>query len=86
MNNPMDTPKVESFVIPTIDIEATGSNLRKLFKAHGYSVSDIQDLLCIGSNQAIYSWLNGRNLPALENIVALSHLLGVAIEELIILE
>lgn len=82
----MNKAKVESFVIPTIDISATGENLRSLFKTHGYSVSEIQDLLCIGSNQAIYSWLNGRNLPALENIVALSKLLGVAIEELIILE
>ena len=72
------------FVLPTINIEATGDNLRRIFKEHGYSVRDIQETLCIGSNQAIYSWLCGRNLPATENLVALSCLLGVPIEDLIV--
>lgn len=72
--------------IPYINMEKTGDNLRKLFKENGYSVKQIQDYLCLGSNQSVYSWLVGRNLPALDNLVALAWLLEVSLDELIVIE
>ena len=72
--------------IPYINMEKTGDNLRRLFKENGYSVKQIQDYLCLGSNQAIYSWLVGRNLPALDNLVALACLLQVSLDDLIVIE
>lgn len=72
--------------IPNINLEKTGDNLRRLFKDRGYSVRQIQDYLCLGSNQAIYSWLVGRNLPTLDNLVALSCLLEVSLDDLIVVE
>lgn len=71
---------------PTINMKKTGDNLRQLFNKHGYSVRDIQEALCIGSNQAIYSWLVGRTLPSLDNLVALSILLEISIDEILILD
>lgn len=72
--------------MPYVNMEKTGANLRQLIKARGYSVRQVQDYLCLGSNQAIYSWLVGRNLPTVDNLVALSCLLDVTIDELLVLE
>jgi len=70
--------------LPNVNMKKTGENLRSLFKKHGYSVRDVQRYLCLGSNQAIYSWLNGRNLPTVDNFVALSCMLNTPIDNLII--
>ena len=71
---------------PRINMRKTGEHLRQLFNDHGYTVRDIQEALCIGSNQAIYSWLVGRTLPSLDNLVALSILLEISIDEILILD
>lgn len=36
--------------------------------------------------QAIYKWQNGRTLPSIDNLVGLSVLLGVTIDEILVIE
>lgn len=74
------------FKYPRIDGEKTGKNIRKLCKEKGYTVYDVQEALCVGSNQAVYNWLNGRSLPSIETFNALATLLEVTMEALIVLE
>lgn len=69
---------------PMIDLGKTGEWLRYLCKRNRFSVSDIQDKLKIASNQAIYSWFNGRTLPSLNNLYALSELIGVSMNDMIV--
>ena len=52
----------------------------------GLSVHELQRLLYVGSNQAVYNWFNGRSLPGLETFNALATLLGVTMDELIVLK
>ena len=42
------------FVMPTIDMVATGKNIEMLRKAAGISVKDLQDIFGFGTPQAIY--------------------------------
>ncbi|SDA76968.1 Helix-turn-helix domain-containing protein [Lachnospiraceae bacterium G11] len=74
----------DSFVYPQIDIVKTGKWLRTLCKIRGISVKDIQDCLHISSNQAIYEWFNGHTLPSVNNLLALSSLLGVSMNNLLV--
>ena len=74
----------DSFVYPQIDLVKTGRWLRTLCKHKGYSVKDLQDYLHISSNQAIYEWFNGHTLPSVNNLLALSSLLGVSINNLLV--
>lgn len=72
------------FEYPQINLKKTGEWLRLLCKRHGYTVKDIQEYLHISSNQAIYEWFNGHTLPSVNNLLALSDLLGVSMNDLLV--
>lgn len=44
----------------------------------------LQKALGIGAYQSIYDWFSGKSLPSLDNMLALSRLLDIPIERLII--
>ena len=71
---------------PVIDLEATGQNIRRLRQARGLSVGDIQAYLGFSGPQAIYKWQRGLTLPSVDNLVALSVLLEVPMDAIIITE
>lgn len=64
----------------------TGNRIRELMLKKEINVAQIQDRLNLDSPQAIYKWLNGINLPTIENLVKLSHILQVPIEAILIME
>ena len=71
---------------PSIDMRGTGSNITKLRQAAGYSVRDLQDMFGFSTPQAIYKWQHGDALPTVDNLLALSGILGVAIEDILAVE
>lgn len=72
------------YTYPMIDLKKTGEWLRYLCKRENISVSEIQEKLKIASNQAIYSWFNGKTLPSLNNMYALSDFMGVPMNDMIV--
>ena len=74
-----------SFVpFPVIDLRQTGRNIEQLRRNAGLSVRALQDYFGFEYPQAIYKWQHGECLPSVDNLLALSHLLGVPIEELLV--
>lgn len=71
-------------VYPLIDVAATGSRIDDLRRESGISVAVMRDLLGLSTTHAIYRWLRGETLPTLDNIVALSMMFEVAIDDLIV--
>ena len=69
--------------LPVIDVVATGQNILALRKAHGYTVGDLQHFLCLDSPQAIYCWQQGKYLPSVDHLFALSYLFGVSINTIL---
>ena len=69
---------------PVIDPEATGKNIVRLRKEKGLTVRDIQMFFSFGEPQAIYKWQSGKSLPTVDNLLALSQLLNVSIEEILV--
>lgn len=72
------------FEFPVIDSGLTGQHLREVCKEKNISASQVHQLLCLGSTQTVYDWFKGRTLPSLENMIALSVLLGYTVEDLIV--
>lgn len=72
--------------IPTIDMVATGKNIAALRNAAGLSVRDLQDIFGFATPQAIYKWQHGTALPTLDNLVILAAVLGVAIDDIIVID
>lgn len=69
---------------PVIDLVATGKNICDLRKAKGLTVADLQEYFGFEAPQAIYKWQAGKSLPSTDNLFALSHLLKVPIDEILI--
>lgn len=70
---------------PIIDMKGTGQWLRFLCKREKVTVTELQERLQIASNQAIYAWFNGKSLPSVDNLYALSRVLRVSMDDLLVL-
>ena len=74
------------FVFPTIDLVATGKNIVRLREESGLSVRDLQNIFGFATPQAIYKWQHGTALPTIDNLIVLSTIFKVSMEEIIIVE
>ena len=74
------------FVFPTIDLVATGKNIGRLREESGLSVRELQDIFGFATPQAIYKWQHGAALPTIDNLIVLSTIFKVSMEEIIIVE
>ncbi len=72
--------------IPAIDMIATGQRITDLRVAAGMSVRDLQDVFGFATPQAIYKWQRGTAMPTLDNLVVLASVLGVAMDDIIVIE
>ena len=81
-----DKPELKRIPLPSIDMKRTGHNITILRERKQLSVKDLQSLLGFDSPQAIYKWQRGITLPSVDNLVALSAIFDVPIDEILILE
>ena len=72
--------------IPVINLAKTGENITKLRELSGYSVRELQEIFGFGTPQAIYKWQRGDALPSVDNLIVLSVVFKVSIEEIIIVD
>ncbi len=69
---------------PVIDMARTGQNIKHIMQNKGLTVKDVQDFLKLGTPQSIYHWFDGRNLPTVDNLYALSELFQMPVDALLI--
>ena len=69
---------------PVIDPIATGKNILSLRQERGLSVKDLQEYFGFEEPQAIYRWQYGKTLPSVDNLYALSALLDVPMERILV--
>lgn len=68
---------------PGVDRKKTGMRLKALLEVHGYTVAMVQEYLGLSCPQTIYRWFEGRNIPSVDNLYAMSYLLKVPMDCLI---
>ena len=73
-------------MIPAIDIRKTGINISVLRRNAGLTVKDLQNIFGFGTPQAIYKWQHGSALPTIDNLVILAAVLGVSMDEIIVID
>ena len=69
---------------PVIDPIATGRNISRLRLERGLTVRDLQTYFGFEEPQAIYKWQRGKSLPTVDNLYALSALLNVPMERILV--
>ena len=67
-----------------IDMAATGRNISRLRKKSGITVRQLQALMGFATPQAVYRWQRGETLPSLDNMIMLSGILDVKIDDIIV--
>lgn len=72
--------------MPYIDLQATGLNIKTLLKAANITVKEMAEFLGFTSAYPVYKWINGQNMPTLDNLVVLADKLGVGIDAIVIVK
>lgn len=72
--------------LPAINMAATGRNITRLREAAGLTVRDLQEIFGFATPQAVYKWQHGTAMPSIDNLVVLAAVLGVKIDEIIVIE
>ena len=67
-----------------IDMKQTGLLIKRKIKNAGYTVRQIQDVLCLAGPQAIYRWFRGETIPTVDHLYVLGRILGEHMEDLIV--
>mgnify|MGYP002624078127 CR=1 FL=1 len=63
---------------------ATGKRIRELRMQRNIKVNELARLIGLESDQAIYKWQRGDSMPSMDNVVVLSEILGVPLDEIIV--
>lgn len=72
--------------IPVIDMCKTGQNIVHYRKQQGLSVKDLQNIFGLASLNAIYKWQKGKSIPTVDNLIILSALFKVPIDDIIAIQ
>ena len=81
-----EVPAADPSTYPIINLRATGERIHRLRIDAGLSVRELSRLLFLSDVQAVYKWQRGESLPSLDNLVLLSWLLGVTIDQILVVE
>lgn len=66
-----------------IDLDKTGSYLKKMAQNNGYTVKEIQKYLHLSCPQPVYRWFNGQTLPTVDHLYLLSRMFQVHMNDLL---
>ena len=73
-------------VTTRINMIKTGNNINRLRKEKGLSIREIQEAMGFNTPQAIFKWQRGEALPTIDNLVVLSELFNMTIDEIVVRE
>lgn len=75
---------MKKFLMSQINIIQTGACIRELRKASGISMKTMMKIFNFDTSRAFYNWEKGVNTPSIDNLLVLSALFGVTLDELIV--
>ena len=67
-----------------IDLVKTGKNIERLLSERGLTARDVQQRLGFAERRPVYFWIQGKNLPSIDNLFMLAEMLRVSIDEILI--
>ena len=71
-------------IYPNIDMQKTGTKLKRIIESAGFTPRMIQEYLHLSCVQPIYRWYKGLILPSVDHLFMLSELLNVHMEDFLV--
>lgn len=68
----------------SIDMKETGLKTYYAISNAGYTYRKVAEVVGLSSQRVVYDWVNGKKLPSIEHLVALSYYLGIKIDTLVV--
>lgn len=66
-----------------LDMTMTGINIKHIMQEKGYTVKYVQNYLNLSTPQAVYHWLDGKSMPTIDNLYALSGLFCLPVDAML---
>ena len=66
-----------------VDVEATGENIRVMMASRGLTARDIAEACGLTTRNAVYRWIQGNHLPSIDNLVILTGIFAVSMEDIV---
>lgn len=70
-------------MFPLINKRETGINIRRIMDMRGVTPKDVQEYLGLGCVQSVYRWIDGVNIPTIDNLYAMSELFQIPIDAIV---
>ena len=67
-----------------IDLVKTGKNIERLLSERGLTARDVQQRLGFAERRPVYFWIQGKNLPSIDNLFMLAEMLKVSIDDILV--
>jgi transcriptional regulator with XRE-family HTH domain len=67
-----------------LDKKKTGENIRLAIQNRNITYERLAEILNLNSPRVIYEWVNGNKMPCLENLLNLSLLLNINIDDILL--
>lgn len=70
--------------MPTVDMIATGRNIKDIMKGKGMTAKDIQAVFGFNTPQAIFKWFRGDTIPTVDNLVILANIFEMKMDDIVV--
>lgn len=74
---------IKHILKPVIDVKKTGEKIKSLRQFYRFSVHEIQEIFGFQYPQAIYAWESGKSAPTIDNLLVLSRLFSVSLDDIV---
>lgn len=72
--------------LKVINVEATCSNLKRLCNQKNVTPKQIAETMGFTTVTAVYKWFSGKNIPSIDSLVVISHMLDCTLEEILVID
>ncbi len=69
-----------------VNVQETGLNIKRIMKQNNLGVIDLQEACGCSTNQSVYKWFQGKNLPTVDNLVILAGLFNCPIDNILCID
>ena len=70
----------------TINVAATGANIKKMMKTRNIKVKDVQAVCGFGTPQAIFKWMRGDCMPTIDNMIIIADMFNCKVDDIVVID
>ena len=70
----------------TVNMAATGANIKNMMKVRNIKVKDVQTVCGFGTPQAIFKWMRGDCMPTIDNMIIIADMFDCKVDDIVVVD